>query len=195
MAFLGVRAVPNSYRARGLPVPDAAIRVELTGPDGDRWTFGPEDAADVVRGPALDFCLVVTQRRHPADTALVGAEDRSRPSGCRSPRRSPGPPGPGRQPGEFAEDRPMTQADAGPHRQLLGVLRRPPGRPREMLDGPDPIDVLTGDYLAELTMLILWKARQKDPTPATRRPSSARWRTCSAPASSGASRWSPTPAA
>ena len=35
--------------------------------------------------------------------------------------------------------------------------------PREMLEGPDPIDVLTGDYLAELTMLILWKARQKDP--------------------------------
>src|SRR3982074_560160 len=34
----------------------------------------------------------------------------------------------------------------------------------EMLAGPDPIDVLTGDYLAELTMLILWKARQKDPT-------------------------------
>ncbi|HSB60926.1 MAG TPA: acyclic terpene utilization AtuA family protein [Vicinamibacteria bacterium] len=33
--------------------------------------------------------------------------------------------------------------------------------PFEMLrDGP--IDVLTGDYLAELTMLILWKARRKD---------------------------------
>jgi hypothetical protein len=32
---------------------------------------------------------------------------------------------------------------------------------REMLAGP--IDVLTGDYLAELTMLILWKAKQKDP--------------------------------
>src|SRR5947207_12309712 len=31
---------------------------------------------------------------------------------------------------------------------------------REMLAGP--VDVLTGDYLAELTMLILWKARQKD---------------------------------
>jgi hypothetical protein len=35
---------------------------------------------------------------------------------------------------------------------------------REMLDGPDPIDVLTGDWLAELTMLILWKARRKDPS-------------------------------
>ncbi len=33
---------------------------------------------------------------------------------------------------------------------------------REMLEG-GPIDVLTGEYLAELTMLILWKARLKDP--------------------------------
>ncbi|MFF4598987.1 acyclic terpene utilization AtuA family protein [Amycolatopsis sp. NPDC001319] len=31
-----------------------------------------------------------------------------------------------------------------------------------MVEG-GPIDVLTGDYLAELTMLILWKAKQKDP--------------------------------
>ena len=35
--------------------------------------------------------------------------------------------------------------------------------PTELLAGPDAIDVLTGDYLAELTMLILWKAREKDP--------------------------------
>jgi len=34
---------------------------------------------------------------------------------------------------------------------------------REMVEG-GPIDVLTGDYLAELTMLILWKARQKGPS-------------------------------
>ncbi len=33
---------------------------------------------------------------------------------------------------------------------------------RDMVEG-GPLDVLTGDYLAELTMLILWKARQKDP--------------------------------
>ncbi len=33
---------------------------------------------------------------------------------------------------------------------------------REMVEG-GPIDVLTGDYLAELTMLILWKARRKNP--------------------------------
>ncbi len=33
---------------------------------------------------------------------------------------------------------------------------------REMVEG-GPIDVLTGDYLAELTMLILWRGRQKAP--------------------------------
>jgi hypothetical protein len=34
---------------------------------------------------------------------------------------------------------------------------------RELLDGSEPFDVLTGDYLAELTMLILWKLRRRDP--------------------------------
>jgi hypothetical protein len=36
---------------------------------------------------------------------------------------------------------------------------------REMVHGAgEPVDVVTGDYLAELTMLILWKARRKDPS-------------------------------
>jgi len=35
---------------------------------------------------------------------------------------------------------------------------------REVLEGDVPVDVLTGDYLAELTMLLLWKARQRDPS-------------------------------
>src|SRR5437016_13068078 len=34
---------------------------------------------------------------------------------------------------------------------------------REMVEG-GPIDFLTGDYLAELTLLILWKAKQRDPS-------------------------------
>ena len=35
--------------------------------------------------------------------------------------------------------------------------------PRELLEDGEIPDVLTGDYLAELTMLILWKSRQRDP--------------------------------
>jgi hypothetical protein len=34
--------------------------------------------------------------------------------------------------------------------------------PRELLEGGE-VDVLTGDYLAELTMLLLWRARARDP--------------------------------
>lgn len=71
VAHLGVRTFGWGFRVHGLPVPEAAVRVELTGPAGEAWTWGPEDAAERVTGPALDFCLVVTQRRHRADTALV----------------------------------------------------------------------------------------------------------------------------
>ncbi len=73
VAYLGVRARDYSYLVRGLEVPAGTVLVELTAPDGDRWSWGEDggEPADSVRGPALDFCLVVTQRRHLADTALV----------------------------------------------------------------------------------------------------------------------------
>ncbi|HEY7174337.1 MAG TPA: TIGR03084 family metal-binding protein [Micromonosporaceae bacterium] len=71
IAHLGVRTVGFSFAINGRDVPADPIRVELTGPDGDAWSWGPADAANVVRGPVLDFCLVVTQRRHRDDTALV----------------------------------------------------------------------------------------------------------------------------
>jgi uncharacterized protein (TIGR03084 family) len=71
VAHIGIRALPYSYLVNGLPVPSEPIRVELTAPDGDVWTWGPEGATDRVTGPALDFCLAVTQRRHVVDTRLV----------------------------------------------------------------------------------------------------------------------------
>ena len=71
VGHLGVRSLPYSYAVNGLPRPDAPIRVELAAPEGGQWTWGPEDATDQVRGTALDFCLVVTQRRHRTDTGLV----------------------------------------------------------------------------------------------------------------------------
>ena len=35
------------------------------------WTFGPAEADNTLTGPALDFCLLVAQRRHPDDLALT----------------------------------------------------------------------------------------------------------------------------
>ncbi|SBT49068.1 TIGR03084 family metal-binding protein [Micromonospora auratinigra] len=71
VAYLGFRTLGHGFAAHGRPVPTAPVRVELTAPDGDGWAFGPADAADRVTGPALDFCLLVTQRRHRDDLALV----------------------------------------------------------------------------------------------------------------------------
>jgi len=69
VAHIGVRARPFSYSIHSMPLPAVDVAVRLDGPDGELWEWG-ESSADVVSGPALDFCLVVTQRRHLADTRL-----------------------------------------------------------------------------------------------------------------------------
>lgn len=69
IAHLGVRTRGFSYAVRGLPVPEGEVRVSLTAPDGSTWEWGSGD--DAVVGPAEDFCLRVTQRRHRNDTSLV----------------------------------------------------------------------------------------------------------------------------
>ena len=79
IADLGVRTRGFAYRNRGLEPPATDVRVELEAPNGDAWRWGDAGATDRVTGTALDFCLLVTQRRHRADTELVatgaGAEE------------------------------------------------------------------------------------------------------------------------
>ena len=73
VAHIGVGARAFSYAVHGKTPPEVPVRVELTPPSGTgpAWTWGPEGATDRVAGPALDFCLLVTQRRHRDDLALV----------------------------------------------------------------------------------------------------------------------------
>ena len=70
VAHIGIGARAYSYAVNRRDAPATPVRVELDAPGGGIWTWGPEEAADRVTGPALDFCLVVTQRRHRDDTAL-----------------------------------------------------------------------------------------------------------------------------
>lgn len=70
VAHLGVRTRDFAFGVRGLEPPAEELRVELAAPSGAVWHWGPEDARQSVRGPAYDFCLLVTQRRHRADLAL-----------------------------------------------------------------------------------------------------------------------------
>ncbi|MEM7275617.1 MAG: TIGR03084 family metal-binding protein, partial [Actinomycetota bacterium] len=59
VAHIGVSTRGWSYVNRGLEPPVDPVRVVLTAPSGDEWTWGPEEAPDTVHGPAEDFCLVV----------------------------------------------------------------------------------------------------------------------------------------
>ncbi len=78
IAQLGVITRGWSYLVRGLEPPGGEVRVELTSPSGNTWEWGPSDADDRIVGPAEDFCLVVTQRRHVDDTDLVVHGDLTR---------------------------------------------------------------------------------------------------------------------
>jgi enediyne biosynthesis protein E11 len=100
VARLGVRTRDYAFLARGLTPPAEEFRVELSSPGGQPWTWGPEDAAQGVSGPALDFCLLVTQRRHRDDLRLaVRGPDADR--WLSFAQAYAGPPGPGRAAGQF----------------------------------------------------------------------------------------------
>ncbi|HEY5112043.1 MAG TPA: TIGR03084 family metal-binding protein [Acidimicrobiales bacterium] len=74
VAQLGFITRKWSYLVRGEEVPDGDVRLELNGPSGNLWRWGPDDAADLIQGSAEDFALVVTQRRHVDDTSLKTGE-------------------------------------------------------------------------------------------------------------------------
>jgi len=99
VAHIGVRARPFSYMINGREMPESPVYVALRGPAGDTWEWG-EPAADRVEGDALDFCLVVTQRRHVADTALQVTGDVAR-DWIGIAQAFAGEPGGGRAPGQF----------------------------------------------------------------------------------------------
>jgi uncharacterized protein (TIGR03084 family) len=101
VAHIGVRARPFSYAVRGLEPPNTPVAVVLAGPSGERWAWD-EGAEESITGSALEFCLVVTQRRHPADTGLEARGDAAA-EWLRLAQAFAGPPGPGREAGQFRD--------------------------------------------------------------------------------------------
>lgn len=69
IAHIGVQTFDWTFINRGLTPPERPL-VELLGPDDTLWRWGDNEAVQRISGTAEDFCLVATQRRNVADTAL-----------------------------------------------------------------------------------------------------------------------------
>jgi len=70
IAQLGFITRSWSFMNRGQEPPSTDVNVMLESPSGDIWEFGSQEAEESVTGSALDFCLLVTQRRNLKDTSL-----------------------------------------------------------------------------------------------------------------------------
>ena len=143
--------------AHGRPAPDGA-GPGRAGRAGRRrcGRSGPDDAADRVDRPGARLLPA----GHPAP-----APRRPRPGGDRAGRRRVARRRPGlRRPARAGpRSRPATGRDAccgSATRPASTATGSPPGG---RCSTAAPLDVLTGDYLAELTMLILGRDRLKDP--------------------------------
>ena len=100
VAHLGVITRGYSFTNQGRPAPSEDVRVELTSARGAAWAWGDAGATNRVRGPAIDFCRVVTRRRHVADTRLV-VEGPVATAWMTIAQAFAGPAGEGRRPGQF----------------------------------------------------------------------------------------------
>jgi uncharacterized protein (TIGR03084 family) len=72
IARLAWRTIPYAVAREGR-APPGPVALHLRGPNGDRWDFVPAGApTTVIRGDAVELCLVAARRVDPRDTALEG---------------------------------------------------------------------------------------------------------------------------
>jgi uncharacterized protein (TIGR03084 family) len=95
VVHLGIRTRDYSFAVHGVAPPHEEFRIELTGPDGDLWTWGPEGSTDRLSGDAVEFALLVTQRINRQDTSLL-AEGADVQRWLEIAQAFAGPPGQGR---------------------------------------------------------------------------------------------------
>jgi uncharacterized protein (TIGR03084 family) len=69
VAWLAHRTIPYAFGLVGEQAPE--VFCELSGPEGEVWTFGPPEADSRIRGAAGEFCRVAARRVPAAETHLV----------------------------------------------------------------------------------------------------------------------------
>jgi uncharacterized protein (TIGR03084 family) len=72
IARLAWRTLPYAFATAGRTLA-GPVQLDLTGPNGEPWTFGSDEpAATTITGTALDLCQVAGQRALAVETGLVG---------------------------------------------------------------------------------------------------------------------------
>ena len=70
ICHIGYGARAFSFMVHGVEDPGDPVRLEASGPGGEVWAWGPEDAENRISGSGLDVALVFAQRRHRNRTGI-----------------------------------------------------------------------------------------------------------------------------
>ena len=70
VAWLAQRMLPWTFAETGEDYPEDGVRIELMGPKYARWVYGSENAENVIKGLAGEFCRVAVRRLDPDETTL-----------------------------------------------------------------------------------------------------------------------------
>ncbi|MFN8036278.1 MAG: maleylpyruvate isomerase family mycothiol-dependent enzyme [Acidimicrobiia bacterium] len=73
VAWLSIRALPYAFGVAGRSVPSGELLVRLRAPSGVVWTFGPDDAPNVIEGEAGQFCRLFVHRLALGDASSLRA--------------------------------------------------------------------------------------------------------------------------
>lgn len=77
VAWLAHRMLPYAFAEAGEAYPETGIRLELMGPSYARWVYGPEDATDVIKGLAGEWCRIAVHRMDAAAASLKTEGDKA----------------------------------------------------------------------------------------------------------------------
>jgi uncharacterized protein (TIGR03084 family) len=68
VCWLGWKTLPYAFKAAGIDY--SPIRVEVIGPGYAKWTYGPAEAEDLIKGPASEWARIVVRRLPPGKARL-----------------------------------------------------------------------------------------------------------------------------
>jgi uncharacterized protein (TIGR03084 family) len=75
VCHLSYRALPYAFQTHGrvMPAPLTDLRIEVSGPSGNRWVFGPESASQLITGSASEWARVAVRRLSIAECKTLAA--------------------------------------------------------------------------------------------------------------------------